>query len=66
MKNSNKWEEVLNKWKEEITQRMENEKRVSVIGDRIENVVALYMTSCEILDEVLDLGLDVSEVYEFF
>ncbi len=66
MKNSNKWEDVLNKWKEEITQRMENEKRVSVIGDRIENVVALYMTSCEILDEVLDLGLDVSEVYEFF
>lgn len=66
MKNSNKWEEVLNKWKEEITQRMENEKCVSVIGDRIENVVALYMTSCEILDEVLDLGLDISKVYEFF
>lgn len=66
MKNSDKWEEVLNKWKEEITQRMENEKRVSVIGDRIENVVALYMTSCEILNEILNVHLDVSEVYEFF
>lgn len=66
MKNSDKWEEVLNKWKEEITQRMENEKRVSVIGDRIENVVALYMTGCEILNEVLNVNFDVSKVYEFF
>lgn len=66
MKNSDKWEEVLNKWKKEITQRMENEKRVSVIGDRIENVVALYMTGCEILNEILNINLDVFEVYEFF
>lgn len=66
MKNSDKWEKVLNKWKEEITQRMENEKRASVIGDRVVNVVALYMTGCEILNEVLGIGLNTSKVYEFF
>ena len=66
LKNGDAWEKVLNRWKEAVRQKMENEKRVSVIGDRIENVVALYMTSCEILNEILNVHLDVSKVYEFF
>lgn len=66
LKNSDKWEEVLNKWKNDIMRRMEDEKRISVIGDRVVNIVALYITSCEILNEILNVRLDVSEVYEFF
>lgn len=66
LKNSDKWEEVLNKWKNDIMRRMEDEKRISVIGDRVVNIVALYITSCEILNDILNVRLDVSEVYEFF
>ena len=64
--NGDVWHEHFKDWQHIIKARIKEEKLILGIGDRISDVVALFMVSCEIVNSVLRICLDVEGVFDFF
>lgn len=64
--NGDEWYEHFKDWQSIIRAQIAEAKLILGIGDRITDVVALFMVSCEILNSVLRICLDVDAVFEFF
>lgn len=64
--NGDIWYEHFRDWRHIIKAQIAEDKLILGIGDRITDVVALFMVSCEILNSVLSICLDVEGVFDFF
>lgn len=64
--NGDIWYEHFKDWQCVIKDRIASDKLILGIGDRISDVVALFMVSCEILNGVLSICMDVEGVFDFF
>lgn len=60
------WKMVFAAWKVRVKERIKAEKLIIGVGDRVANVIALYMTSLEISNTIFQLNYNVEEVYDFF
>lgn len=63
---SNCWLKRFGYWRKRIKDRIVKDKLIIGIADRITDVVALYMVSCEILAKVAGVEMAVKDVFEFF
>ncbi|MBQ9141424.1 MAG: DUF927 domain-containing protein, partial [Lachnospiraceae bacterium] len=66
MKASDYWNDRRCEWKEKTRNRIKKENIALNTADRITEYVALFSMSCELIREVLEIELDVNEVFEFF
>lgn len=64
--NGDEWYEHFKDWQDIIKAQIAEDKLILGIGDRITDVVALFMVSCEILNSTLHICLNVEDVFEFF
>lgn len=64
--NGDIWYEHFRDWRHIIKAQIAEDKLILGIGDRITDVVALFMVSCEIVNSVLRICLDVEGVFDFF
>lgn len=61
--NGDIWYEHFRDWRHIIKAQIAEDKLILGIGDRITDVVALFMVSCEIVNSVLRICLDVEGVF---
>lgn len=61
-----RWHACFNKWRNAVRGRIHEAKLLLSIGDRIADFVALYVTSCELLSDVLGVTMSINDVYDFF
>lgn len=66
MRNSDHWNSRRLHWKEETKKRIKDESIVLNTAMRITEYVALLTMSCELLEVVLGIELDVKAVFDFF
>ena len=66
MKRSDYWNNRRSVWKESTKDRIKKENIALNTADRISEYVALFSMSCELVGKVLEIELDVNEVFEFF
>ncbi|MDE7476665.1 MAG: hypothetical protein K2M91_01720, partial [Lachnospiraceae bacterium] len=64
--NGSHWHTKFVSWQTRIRQRIADDGYSLGIADRVTDVMALYMVSCEILNEILGLEFNVEKVYDFF
>lgn len=66
LQNGDLWYEHFKDWQDIIKAQIAEDKLILGIGDRITDIVALFMVSCEILNSTLHICLNVEDVFEFF
>lgn len=60
------WERKKDAWYERIVEKLEQEKIVTNITERVADTIAIFMVSAEILEKVLTVKLSLDEMMEFF
>ena len=66
LRNGDKWKLAFATWLLCIKERIKAEKLIIGVGDRVANIIALYMASLEILNTIFQLDYDIVGVFEFF
>lgn len=66
LKNSAKWNERRQYWKERARKKTNDENIVLNTADRITEYVALFCVASEVLGGILNDGVEVEEIFEFY
>lgn len=65
LRNGDDWKPHFEDWCKSVKRKMQDDKIILGVGDRISEVVALFMTSAEILNSVLKVEFDISGIFDF-
>lgn len=66
MRNSEKYNEIRQKWYRISQVQYKKDNLLSDIGERVMNYVAIIMTAAEVMESVLDIGLNLMELFFFY
>lgn len=66
MRNAEKYNEIRQKWYRISKEQYRKDNLLSDIGERVMNYVAIIMTAAEVLESVLDIGLNLMEIFFFY
>jgi hypothetical protein len=65
IKNDESWRKRWQYWKKTVAERIQKDNITISIGGRVADYVALFALSSEILNKVLNINLNVNEIFEF-